>query len=86
MKENMTYIRTTLNGIEWKIEKGIFGCYSISRKTDKGYVFSGYTFTTFDEAVRHLDKIDERCSAPVVFATCNVPSDYYGQRNVYYGD
>ena len=85
MKENMTYNRTTLNGVEWRIEKDFFG-YCIDRKTDRGYVFSGYSFRTFEDAMRHLDKIDERCSAPVVLATCNVPSDYYGQRNVYYGD
>lgn len=86
MKENMTYIRTTLNGIEWKIEKGIFGCYSISRKTDKGYVFSGYTFATFEEAVKHLDKIDERCATPILATTNYVPDDYYGVANRYYGD
>ena len=85
MTQTTTYNRTTLNGVEWVIERDAW-CSSLYRKTDNGYMFTGYVFSKFEDAVKHLDKIDERRSTPAIATTNYVPSDYYGVSNRYYGD
>ena len=86
MSNEMTYSRTTLNNIEWQLVSTLFGNYALYRKSENGYVFSGYTFKTMEEGIKHLDSIDERISHPMPFVVSEVPADYYGVANRYYGD
>ena len=88
MNTEMIINRTTLNGAKWQIVPSFFGGYSLFLENYKkdGYHFSGYSFRTLEEAVAHLDKIDERVKNPIQFTPCEIPADYYGVRGMYYGD
>lgn len=89
MNTEMIINRTTLNGTKWQIVPSFFGGYSLYLENYKkdGYHFSGYSFKTIEEAVAHLDKIDERVKNPMPFTPCTDCSDFYGRgSNVYYGD
>ena len=79
---NTTIInRETLNGTKWEI---VFNGFYTSLYMN-GH-FSGYTFRTIGEAQAHLDEVDERVKTPVQFTPCEVPANYYGDCNRYYGD
>lgn len=87
MNNSETYNRTTLNGTEWIVERGFLGGFALYMKNYKGdWQFSGYTFKTMEDAVKHLDEIDYKVSRPIEFKPCEVPADYYGVRGRYYGD
>ena len=80
--------RTTLNGAKWQIIPSFFGGYALYLENYKkdGYHFSGYTFKTLEDAMAHLDKVDERVKNPMQFPPCEIPADYYGVAGRYYGD
>ena len=87
MKQNMTYHRTTLNNVEWELVETIFGGYCLYRKNGNDYTYSGYSFRTLEDGIKHLDEIDERTSRPVQSNYCLDCSSFYGRgSNVYYGD
>ena len=87
MKEMKTYSRTTLNGTMWEIVETIFGGYALYMDNGNGFIFSGYSYRTMEQCIKHLDEIDERVSRPVqnnYHIDCN---SFYGRgSNVYYGD
>lgn len=86
MKEEITY-RTTLNGAQWMIIKDFLGVSLFLKNYNKeGYHFSGDCFRSIEEADAHLDKIDARFLAPEPETAYEVPADYYGVRDRYYGD
>lgn len=86
MKQNMTYRRTTLNNVEWELVETIFGGYALYRKNGNDFAYSGYSFRTMEDGIKHLDAIDERISRPVQFVPCDASSFYGRGSNVYYGD
>lgn len=74
--------RQTLNGTKWEI---VFDGF-IAALYMNGY-FSGYTYRSVEEANAHLDMIDAKYRAPQsTFKPAEVPADYYGVSNRYYGD
>lgn len=86
MNNAKTYSRTTLNNFEWELVQTIFGGYALYRKNGDDYTYSGYSFRTMEDGIKHLDEIDERFCNPVRFAPCNASSFYGRGSNVYYGD
>ena len=85
---NEVKYRTTLNGAQWMIMKDFFGGYALMLKNygKDGYHFSGDCFKSMEDANAHLDKIDARFLAPEPETSYEVPADYYGVPNRYYGD
>ena len=87
MNNAKTYRRTTLNNVEWEVIETLFGGFALYRKDGDNYTFSGYSFRTMGDAIKHLDEIDSRISNPVQFFPCTDCSSFYGRgSNVYYGD
>lgn len=86
MNNAKTYHRITLNNFEWELVQTIFGGYALYRKNGNEYAYSGYSFTTLEGGIKHLDEIDARSSRPVQFASCDASSFYGRGSNVYYGD
>jgi len=87
MNNTKTYSRTTLNNVEWELVETIFGGYALYRKNGNNYTYSGYSFRTMEDGIKHLDAIDERVKNPVQFIPCSDCSSFYGRgSNVYYGD
>ena len=83
----MTYRRTTLNNVEWELVQTIFGGYALYRKNADDYTYSGYSFRTMEDGIKHLDEIDERFDKPYSYAAPLDCSSFYGRgSNVYYGD
>lgn len=80
--------RTTLNGANWQILVNNHGAALFLENYKKdGFHFSGYWFSSVEEAQAHLDGIDKRVSAPQpAFTPCVIPDDYYGVSGRYYGD
>ena len=86
MNNTKTYHRTTLNNVEWELVQTIFGGYALYRKNGNDYTYSGYSFRTMKDGIKHLDEIDARSSRPVQFVSCDASSFYGRGSNVYYGD
>ena len=86
MNNAKTYHRTTLNGYEWELVETIFGGYALFRKNGNDYTYSGYSFRTLEDGIKHFEEIDARSSRPVLFTPCDASSFYGRGSNVYYGD
>ena len=86
MTQKATY-RTTLNGTKWMLETDKFGCaLMIQNWNNDGFHFSGNYFRSEAEAQAYLDGIDKACVEPKKVEVFEVPADYYGVANRYYGD
>ena len=87
MNTKIVINRTTLNGAKWQIVADEYGAALYLNNFGKeGFHFSGYYFHSIGEAQAHLDKVDERVRTPFEFKPCEVPADYYGVAERYYGD
>ncbi len=87
MNTEIVINRTTLNGTKWQIVADKYGAALYLNNFGKeGFHYSGYWFSSVEEAQAHLGAIDERVKKPVVFTSCEVPADYYGVAGRYYGD
>ncbi len=87
MNTAKTYSRTTLNKIDWELVETIFGGYALYRKSGNDFVYSGYSFRSMEDGIKHLDEIDERFNKPYSYASSLDCSSFYGRgSNVYYGD
>ena len=88
MSNTMIINRTTLNGAQWQIVEDGFGVALMVKPagSTKDFYFSGYCFKDIEGANDFLNKIDARFLAPKPEVSYEVPSDYYGVRNRYYGD
>lgn len=87
MNNAKTYSRTTMNNVDWELVETVFGGYALYRKNGNDYTYSGYSFRTMEDGIKHLDAIDERISRPVQSNYRLDCSSFYGRgSNVYYGD
>ena len=87
MKEMKTYSRTSLNGYEFELVETIFGGFALYRKNGNDFMYTGYSFRTMEDGIKHLDEIDERFNKPYTYASTLDCSSFYGRgSNVYYGD
>lgn len=82
-----TTYRTTLNGTKWMLKGDRLGCALMMQNwNNDGFHFSGDFFATEAEAHAFLDGIDQSCAEPRKNEAIEIPADYYGVANRYYGD